>query len=303
MMIRKKLIILFFFIIAVSAQAQYVSSPDTIYKHRLRTTVISAGVLYGATMTTLWYLWYKDYPHTGFHWINDNKEWLHLDKMGHMTTVYTTSGYMYEALRWSGIDNTKATLYGALTGWGFMASVEFLDGLSAEWGASWGDIVANTTGAALFVSQQLLWKEQRIRIKFSYSPSPYAQYRPDLLGENHWQRIIKDYNGETFWLSANIASFIHKDSKFPKWLNVAVGYGGKGMLGAYSNPPEYNGQPLPDFNRVQQYYLSLDVDWTRIKTNSAVLRTVFKVFSFVKLPFPALEYNKEDGLVGHWMFF
>ena len=303
MMVRKKLIILFFFIITVSARAQYVSRPDTIYKHRLRTTVISAGVLYGATMTTLWYLWYNDYPHAGFHWINDNEEWLQLDKMGHMTTVYTTSGYMYEALRWSGVDNTKATLYGALTGWGFMASVEFLDGLSAEWGASWGDIVANTTGAALFVSQQLLWKEQRIRLKFSYSPSPYAQYRPDLLGENHWQRSIKDYNGETFWLSANIASFIRQDSKFPKWLNVAVGYGGKGMLGAYSNPPEYNGQPLPEFERTRQYYLSLDIDWTRIKTNSAVLRTVFKVFSFVKLPFPALEYNKEDGFVGHWMFF
>jgi len=300
---RFKLILLGLVLVSLGSRAQYVSRPDTIYKHRLRTTAISAGALYGATMTTLWFLWYNDYEHSEFHWINDNGAWMGLDKMGHMTTVYTTSGYMYEALRWSGVDNTKATLYGALTGWGFMASVEFLDGLSAEWGASWGDIIANTTGAALFVSQQLIWKEQRIRLKFSYSPSSYAQYRPDLLGENHWQRIIKDYNGETFWLSANIASFIHKDSRFPKWLNVAVGYGGKGMLGAYSNPPEHNGQPLPEFDRVQQYYLSLDVDWTRIKTNSAVLRTVFKVFSFVKLPFPALEYNNENGVVWHWMFY
>ncbi len=300
---RLKLVILLFSIITISVKAQYVSRPDTIYKHRLRTTVITGGALYGATMTTLWYLWYNDYAHTRFHWINDNAEWMHLDKIGHITTVYVSSGYMYEALRWSGVDNTKATLYGALTGWGFMASVEFLDGLSAEWGASWGDIIANTTGAALFVSQQLLWKEQRIRLKFSYSPSPYAQYRPDLLGSNHWQRSIKDYNGQTYWLSTNISSFITTNSKFPKWLNVAVGYGGKGMLGAYSNPPEYNGKPLPEFNRVQQYYLSLDVDWTRIKSNSVILKTIFKVLSFVKLPFPALEYNKEDGLVGHWMFF
>ena len=300
---RLKLTLLLLILTILTTQAQYVSRPDTIYKNRLRTTVIAAGALYGVTMTTLWYLWYNDYAHTQFHWINDNAEWMHLDKMGHMTTVYVSSGYMYEALSWSGVDNTKATLYGALSGWGFMASVEFLDGLSAEWGASWGDIIANTSGAALFVSQQLLWKEQRIRLKYSYSPSPYAQYRPDLLGYNHWQRSIKDYNGETYWLSANISSFMHRDSKFPKWLNVAVGYGGKGMLGAYSNPPVYNGQPLPEFNRVQQYYLSLDVDWTRIKTNSVVLRNVFKVLSFVKLPFPALEYNKEDGLVGHWMFF
>ncbi len=300
---RFKVMVLILVLFSFSAHSQYVSRPDSINKNQLTKTLITSGALYGATMTTLWFLWYADYPHSGFHWINDNSSWLQLDKMGHLTTVYVSSGYMYEALRWSGVNNTKATLYGALAGWGFMTTVEVMDGFSAEWGASWGDIVANTTGAALFVSQQLLWKEQRIRLKFSYSPSDYAQYRPDLLGENHLQRIIKDYNGETFWLSTNIYSFLHKESKFPKWINVAVGYGGKGMLGAASNPPEYNGQPLPNYNRVRQYYLSMDIDWTRIKTNSNVLRTVFKVFSFIKLPFPALEYNNENGMVWHWMFY
>lgn len=298
-----KLTVVLFFIFSLNLQAQYVSYPDAINKKRLRTTLITAGTLYGATMTTLWFLWYNDYPQTKFHWINDNSAWLQLDKMGHATTVYVSSGYMYNALRWSGVDNKKAAVYGALSGWGFMATVEFMDGLSEEWGASWGDLIANTSGAALFVSQQLLWKEQRIRLKFSYSPTKYAQYRPDLLGENHLQRIIKDYNGETFWLSGNISSFLHSESKFPKWINVAVGYGGRGMIGAYSNPPEYNGQPLPSFNRVRQYYLSMDIDWTRIKTHSHFLRTMFQVLNFVKLPFPALEYNREDGIVAYWIFF
>ena len=300
---RLKLTLLLLFLSLLTVQAQFVSRPDTLYKKRLRTTLISSGALYGATMTTLWFLWYADYPRTGFHWINDNSAWLQIDKTGHATTVYVSSGYMYEALRWSGVSNTKATLYGALAGWGFLTTVEIMDGFSEEWGASWGDLIANTGGAALFVSQQLLWKEQRIRLKFSYFPTDYAQYRPDLLGENHLQRIIKDYNGQTYWLSANIHSFLPSESKFPKWINVAVGYGGKGMLGASSNPDEHNGQPLPHYNRVRQYYLSMDIDWTKIKTNSPVLRTVFKVLSFVKLPFPALEYNKENGLVGHWIYF
>jgi hypothetical protein len=300
---RIKLLFVGFLFLTLSVRAQYVSRPDTLYKNRLRTTLITSGALYGATMTTLWFLWYADYPHSGFHWINDNSGWLQIDKAGHATTVYVSSGYMYDALRWSGVSNTKATLYGVLAGWGFLTTVEVMDGFSAEWGASWGDVIANTAGAALFVSQQLLWKEQRIRLKFSYFPTDYAQYRPDLLGENHLQRIIKDYNGQTYWLSANIYSFLHRDSGFPKWLNVAAGYGGKGMLGAASNPDEHNGQPLPKYNRVRQYYLSVDIDWTRIKTDSHVMRTVFKVLSFVKLPFPALEYNSEDGIKGHWLYF
>jgi len=181
---------------------------------------------------------------------------------------------------------------------------KIFDGFSAEWGASWGDLLANTAGAGFFLSQQLLWKEMRFRLKFSYFPSDkYAPYRPDLLGENHAQRILKDYNSQTYWLSVNIHSWLKKSSKFPSWINVAVGYGGKGMLGAASNPPEYNGEPLPQYDRVRQYYLSMDIDWTKIKTNSAVLRTFLKVISFVKLPFPALEYNKEDGVVWHWMFY
>ena len=300
---RLKLTLLLLFLSVLTVQAQYVSRPDTIYKNRLRTTLITSGALYGATMTTLWFLWYADYPHSGFHWINDNSNWLQIDKAGHATTVYVSSEYMFNALRWSGVSNTEATLYGALAGWGFLTTVEIMDGFSEEWGASWGDVIANTAGAGLFVSQQLLWKEQRIRLKFSYSPTDYAQYRPDLLGENHLQRIIKDYNGQTYWLSANIYSFLHKESKFPKWINVAVGYGGKGMLGAASNPSSHDGVPLPHYNRVRQYYLSMDIDWTKIESNSQVLRTVFKVLSFVKLPFPALEYNKENGFVGHWLFY
>ena len=42
-----------------------------------------------------------------------------------------------------------------------------MDGYSAEWGASSGDIIANALGTGLYISQELLWKEQRITPKFS----------------------------------------------------------------------------------------------------------------------------------------
>jgi hypothetical protein len=53
-----------------------------------------------------------------------------------------------------------------------LTAVEVLDGFSSEWGASSGDIIANAS--ALLVSQELLWKEQRITPKFSFHTTQYA---------------------------------------------------------------------------------------------------------------------------------
>jgi hypothetical protein len=72
-------------------------------------------------------------------------------------------------------------VYGS--GLGFLlTAVEVMDGYSSEWGASTGDIIANASGTALYVSQELLWSEQRIIPKFSFHTSQYARYRPNVLG-------------------------------------------------------------------------------------------------------------------------
>jgi hypothetical protein len=298
------LLILFLLLTNSNLNAQYVSRPDTLNKKRLGITLGISGAVYFSTMTLLYFLWYRDYPQSGFHWINDNSNWLQIDKVGHTTTVYVASEYMFNALRWSGVKNTKAAVFGALAGWGFMSTVEIFDGFSKEWGASWGDVIANTAGASVFLAQQLVWKEQRFRLKFSYYPTgDYAQYRPDLLGENHAQRILKDYNSQTYWLSCNIHSFLKRSSKFPRWINVAIGYGGEGMLGAAYNPNEHDGKPLPNYERIRQFYFSFDIDWTKIKTHSPALKTFLQIISFVKLPFPALEVNTQNGAVWHWIFY
>ena len=140
-------------------------------------------------------------------------------------------------------------------------------------------------------------------LKFSVHKSKYAQYSPDLLGENFQQNILKDYNGQTYWLSANIYSFLKKNSGFPKWLNVAVGYGAEGMTGGYNNLSEYNGNPVPEFDRRRQFYLSLDIDLTRIQTRSKLVNLLLDGFGFIKFPFPALEFNNIDGVRFHGVYF
>ena len=92
-----------------------------------------------------------------------------------------------------------------------------------------------------------------------------------------------------------------KQTHFPKWLNVAFGYGAEGMTGAVSNPPyiDADGKPIV-FERYRQFYLSLDVDLTRIKTKSKLLKTVFNTIGFIKIPAPSIEFNK-FGVSGHWL--
>jgi len=277
--------------------------PDSIIKHRLNTVIYTSAGLYTTTLGILYFGWYKDNPSTSFHWYNDNDAWLQVDKAGHATTSFIMTDYAFWSLRWAGVDNNKSAIYAGLMGWSAMTVIEILDGFSSEYGASPGDLIANTAGAALFTGQQLLWKEQRIRLKFSYHSTEFAKYRPDLLGKTGLQSMLKDYNGQTYWASANISSFLKKESKFPSWINVSFGYGATGMLGAYSNPPEWNGNQLPYYKRTRQYYFSLDVDWTKIQTNSTFLRFAFKALGFIKIPFPTLEYNNEEQFVFHWMYF
>jgi hypothetical protein len=114
---------------------------------------------------------------------------------------------------------------------------------------------------------------------------------------------LKDYNGQTYWLSLNPASFMKEGTRFPKWLNIAFGYGAEGMTGGDFNPPyvDANGKQI-EFDRYRQYYLSLDVDLTRIKTRSKFLRTFFNTIGFLKIPAPALEFSKK-GIKGNLLGF
>ena len=277
--------------------------PDTLNKKRLTYVVGGQATVYGVSLAVLYQAWYKDYPQSNFHWINDSDEWLQMDKIGHATTSAYFGKFGYEMYRWAGVERKKAIWIGGSTGFIFLTVIEILDGFSAQWGASAGDLIANTAGAGLFIGQQLAWNDQRFNLKWSYNQTEYAQYNPEQLGSSFMLSMLKDYNGQTYWLSGNIKSFLPKRSKFPYWINVSFGYSGEGMTGATSNPSEVNGEPIPEFPRYRQYFLSFDVDLPRIKTRSHFLKFLLNGFNFIKIPFPALEYNKEQGFKFHPLYF
>ena len=258
-------------------------------------TVLASGVLIGLNQ-----LWYADYPKSDFHFINDNSDWMQIDKLGHLYSSYHIGRLGAEALNWSGASKKNQLIYGAGLGFVFLTAVEVMDGYSAEWGASMGDVVANTSGTALYVSQELLWKEQRIIPKFSYHKTQYSSLRPDVLGSTISEQILKDYNGQTYWFSANLHSF-SKGSKIPKWLNLAIGYGAEGMVGEIDDNLLPILTPKPEKSR--QFYLSLDVDLTKIDTKSHFLKTFFSVFNSLKIPAPTIEYSTQSGFKFYALYF
>jgi len=269
----------------------FFESSPVLNQKRIHLIEYSAAGLYPASMYWLYTQWYQGYPRSSFHFFNDGGEWLQMDKAGHMLDAYTVGKAGLRALQWAGVERKKAIWYGAGIGYLFQTTIEVFDGFSSQWGFSIPDITANTIGTAALISQQLAWDEQRFQFKYSFHQTKYSAYRPNELGSNLPENILKDYNGLTYWLSINPRSFMKGDSGFPRWLSVAFGYGAEGMIGGYSNPVSVDGKAVPVFQRYRQYYLSIDFDLSRIQTRSKFLSGVFKVINFIHLPAPAIEFN------------
>lgn len=278
----------------------FLNPSDSLNLKRQNSVFITEAVLASGALIGLNQLWYANYPKSDFHFINDNSEWMQMDKVGHIYSSYQIGRFGAEALNWSGASKKNQLIYGASLGFVFLTAVEVMDGYSEEWGASMGDVVANASGTALYVSQELIWNEQRIIPKFSYHKTQYSDYRPDVLGSTVPEQILKDYNGQTYWLSANIFSF-SKVTKIPKWLNLAFGYGAEGMISGNEANSTVDSTPKPE--KFRQFYLSLDVDLTKINTKSHILKTFFSVFNTLKIPAPTLEYSTHRGFKCYAFYF
>lgn len=288
----------------VAANRLHFLSPAPSFHKKRMTLVAGTQTLgYGGSLGVLATFWYTNYDRTKFHLFNDNAEWLQMDKAGHTMTAYTLAVLNHRMYRWAGADGRKSILPAIGVSFLYQGTIELLDGFSGDWGFSTGDLLANAGGIGIMAAQQYGWNEQRIALKISSHRSPFANLRPDVLGKSRLQQIIKDYNGQTYWMSVNIASFLKEENTFPKWLNVAAGYGAEGMTGGFNNVPVTNAAGnTVDYKRFRQFYLALDVDLTRIPDQGPLLRAFTNTFGFVKIPAPALSFSSQ-GVGAHLFYY
>ncbi len=270
-------------VLAVIATTRAQQQPDsTVNKKRLRTLAIASAVGYTAVMTGLHQVWYKDFARQDFHFFNDIPEWKQVDKAGHFFSSYYFSYGTSRALLWCNVPARQSNLVGAITGFAVLLPIEIFDGYSEAYGASGGDLLANTAGAALFLGQQRLWNEQRIIPRFSFRYTNFPPKRPKVLGDSPISELIKDYNGQTYWLSLDM----DKLTTFPRWLNIAVGYGAHEMVYARDAA-----NIIAGFTAYRQFYIGLDPDLSAIRTRSKVVKTLIFIAGMFKLPAPALEFS------------
>lgn len=272
---------------------------DSTFLHpkRIKGLAVASAIGYGGLLVGLNTLWYREHPQSGFHFFNDSQEWMQVDKFGHSFTAFHLSKAGTKALQWAGMDKKKAGIYGSLGGWLFMLPIEVLDGFSAEYGASWSDLAANSAGSFLYAGQLLLWDEVRLKPKFSFTPSPFAKERPNMLGGNFPTTLLKDYNGQTYWLSANLHKFLPAGNRFPPWLNLALGYGTEGMV--YAHPSE---SLAHGFDPYAQFYIGPDLGLGFIRSKKRVVKILLSLLDSIRLPAPALEINK-NRIVFHPVYF
>ncbi len=268
-------------------------------KSRIRLVTIGNIVGYGGIMAGLYSAWYKDYPQSGFHTFNDSREWLQVDKVGHLFSSYITSRASMELWRWTGIERKKRIWLGGMSGAVYLTVIETLDGFSEQWGWSWSDFATNVLGSGALVAQELAWDDQRLKFKFSFHSKEYSDPQlnmrtDELFGKNFGTRMLKDYNGQTYWASINLKPFF-KDSDLPEWLAIAFGYGAEGLFGGEENiGKDKNGNIIfdrRDIPRTRQWFLAPDIDLKKIKTNKKAIRVALDMLSALKFPTPSLEYS------------
>ncbi|NEM99030.1 DUF2279 domain-containing protein [Pontibacter sp. BT327] len=280
--------------------ASHTYNTDTTQLNKQRLYILGTAftVGYSAMLVGLNKAWYAEQERTSFHFFNDNSQWKQVDKAGHFWGAFHQSRAGIDMLRWAGVPDKKAIVYGGLLGVVLQTPVEVFDGYQKDYGASVGDLVANTAGSAAIVIQELAWREVRIMPKYSFHKTRFAGERPNVLGKSLAEQALKDYNGQTYWLSVNVGDFMAEESRYPKWLSIAIGYGAEEIVYNHNATNHSLG-----FDAHRQYYLSPDLNLMHFKGRSKVLNTALYVLSIVKIPAPALEYNRKDGFKFHALYF
>ena len=292
--------IFFLLLLLSSVNSSFAQEKNRIDSTRKKNIILNSTALGTTTLAYfgLYNLWYKNYPQTSFHFFNDIEEWNYMDKAGHIYSSYQVARKSHLFLNKKNIENPieKSCFYSLF----FMLGIEVLDGFSREWGFSNYDLLSNFIGTGIFYFQEKKFKRQLLKLKFSSHLSPYAIHRPSLLGDNISQRIFKDYNGQTYWLTFDFNNKIQDKIKVFKYLNFSLGYSIDGFVGARNNNI-LNCADCNEIKRQSQLLFSIDLDLTEIKTKNRMVQLLLNSFSVIKFPAPTIILQDHNEF--RWFYF
>tara|TARA_A200000113_G_scaffold211211_1_gene211722 strand:+ start:154 stop:1011 length:858 start_codon:yes stop_codon:yes gene_type:complete len=272
----------FFSLVTTSDAQDFQDTSDTVFSmQRFAWSTASVGTASIGSIYGLSKLWYSQEDQGSFHLFNDAKNWMQMDKLGHSLSCYHVTRGLDALFSWTGLKKRKSLLLASGISLGYFTTIEILDGFSESWGFSLSDMGFNAIGVGLYVFQEHYFKSQVFKPKFSFHQTRFAEQRPEVLGKNFIESLLKDYNGQTYWLS--FSPNLIGVQKWPDWLMLSFGHSIRGRL--KGDATSYQG-----ITSHRELLLSLDVDLSKIKVKSKLLKGLFEALNTLKVPFPTLIY-------------
>lgn len=207
---------------------------------------------------------------------------MQMDKMGHAFTVYHLTRGLKEVYAWTGLSQKKSLWTAAGISMGYLSAIEILDGFSESWGFSLSDMAFNSLGMGLYLFQEQYFHRQIFKPKFSFHQTRFAIQRPEVLGNNFLESLLKDYNGQTYWLSFSPVQLGVK--QWPNWLMLSFGHSIRGRL--KGDALIYDGTKSH-----RELLFSLDIDLSQISVKSKLLKNFLEALNTLKLPFPSILFS------------
>ncbi len=241
---------------------------------------VSAGIITVAHLQN-YNSWWKG-ERTSFHLDHDENANLYADKFGHFYFSYLASDIMFRSFRWSGMNEHDAALLGGGLALAFQLYVEVEDAFHPNLGFSLGDGVADIAGAAIPFFRVQYPSLQSVTFKWSVIPSP--RFR-----NGEFRSLIDDYESQYHWISVNIKDVLGESTPnfIPLFLNIALGYGVSNLSSEETKQSEL--------------YLSLDIDFTKLPGEGAVLQSIKHLLNYFHAPMPAIRFT--PSIVGYGLKF
>jgi hypothetical protein len=206
------------------------------------------------------------------------------DKFGHMFGGFHLARIGYAGLREACVSEKKAIFWSAAYAAAFQLQIEIFDGMFKKYGFSYADMIANTTGQALAVMQEMHPSWRVVKPTFSYHKTQaLLNTENGTIGGNGDQlRPSLDYSGQTYWMSVDMEHLLPTSAKpyWPSFIRFSVGHSITDWVDPTTGEVERADRKI---------LLSLDFDADKLPGDAPIWRSIKRTLSYYHFPAPALQ--------------
>jgi hypothetical protein len=262
----------------LSASSVFAQTDSTTHTNYLLPAIAPAAII-GVALYNNYNDFWKNSQKVPFHFSNDPPYAMHNDKLGHAYYAATTADIVKLCYVEAGMNRKTAAWIGFTSSLLAQTLVEIGDGFHGNtpyYGFSPGDEAADILGSSFSLAKEYIPAFSRFDYKIGFWPS-------DAYKEGAYHTIIDDDESQFFWMSYEI--YRHLPEGYPKWLNIAFGYGVENLQQVLFLPDRKSSIPG------SQLFLGLDLHLKEIPIDGKAWQIIAGLLDHVRIPFPALQIS------------